>query len=236
MNRIAQAVTGVSLHRGAARACAGLVATALMGCVVGAVAGCGDRGALNPGRTSTAEVQFNVSAPLYVMTLAITVTGPGIDTPLVFNFPIDNGTATGVMALPAGSQRRIVALAFDSLGVNTHRADTTVTVVGGTTPSVSIILWPIIGDLPVVITTGVYSVTITRGDTTLSQGDSLQYQAVVRDPSAALVPGAATVWASTNPSVVSVDNSGLAYALVPGSARIVASYRGAAASHALTVP
>lgn len=231
---IAQALTGVVLPRRADSARARSLVRGLMLVVAGVIAGCGDQRALDPGSGSSAEIQLDIHGPLYLMTLAITVTGPGIDAPLVFNFPFTGGTATGDMTVPAGSRRRIVALAYDSLGVNTHAADTTVSVLSGTSPSVSILLWPLNGQVPVVVTGGSYSVTVTPGDTTLTTGDTLRFHAAVTRGSTP-VPNAPTVWASTLPWVATVDTTGKVRARNAGQARIVATVNGAMASRRVVV-
>jgi hypothetical protein len=66
-------------------------------------------------------VHANVSATT-IATMVVTVTGPGIPNALVFNLQINNGTATGTIVVPAGSNRTIEIDAFDETTVNELRS------------------------------------------------------------------------------------------------------------------
>src|SRR5687767_15385263 len=67
-------------------------------------------------------VSANVSATT-IATMVVTVTGPGITQPLVFNLTISGGTATGSVTLPAGSNRKLELDAFDDKGIKTHHGE-----------------------------------------------------------------------------------------------------------------
>jgi hypothetical protein len=50
-------------------------------------------------------VRVDVSAFSIIDEVVVEVTGPGIETPLVFNLTIADGVASGTITVPAGAQR-----------------------------------------------------------------------------------------------------------------------------------
>lgn len=200
------------------------------------VAGCGPMTDGTGPDPDQASVSFNAAAPSYVRTISIAVSGSGIAHSLVFNFLVDStGTAHGALTVPAGSDRRIVGRAFDSLGVNTHEGDTTVTLVPGANPSLSLILRPLADTVAIVVTFGSYSIAMTPGDTSVGAAATIAYSAVVHDELGHVVVGAQVRWASSNPAVASVDSVGHAVALAGGTTQISVEYGGATTSHTMNV-
>ena len=59
------------------------------------------------------------------------MTGPGIESSLVFNWPLNAGVANGTLRLPAGSDRYISGVAFDQAGSPTDAAGAILTIVEG---------------------------------------------------------------------------------------------------------
>ena len=55
-----------------------------------------------------------------VATVVVEVTAPDIPAPLVFNFIVTDGIASGTITIPAGTGRTITIRAFDAGGVETH--------------------------------------------------------------------------------------------------------------------
>jgi hypothetical protein len=198
---------------------------------------CSERTATGP-EARPAELAFIVMAPgdNAIATIAVEVTGPGIDSTVVFNFTLVNGTATGTARVPAGAGRRIVARAFDVAGVNTHRGDTTVTLVEGANSPVNLKMLPLIGGVPLTLTFGSTVVSLNRRDTTLTLGDTLRFTAAAVNARGGTVPVDSIRWGSGNPAVASVSATGLVTALAAGTANIVASYEGAAARRQIIVP
>jgi alpha-tubulin suppressor-like RCC1 family protein len=215
---------------------AALLAGLLLGSAVVAACSGGD-GITGPDRHD-AELAFIVMAPgdNAIATVSVEVTGPGIDSTLVFNLTLVNGTATGTARVPAGTGRRIVARAFDLAAVNTHRGDTTVTLVEGTNPAVSLKMLPLVGGVPLTLTFGSTVVSVNRRDTTMTLGDTLRFTAAAVNVRGGTVPVDSIRWGSSNPAVASVSATGLVRALAAGTASIVASYEGAAAKRVVTVP
>jgi hypothetical protein len=192
------------------------------------VTGLSDRG--------DATVAFDVRGAKVVRSVAIEVSGPGIDSLLVFNIAIDsNGAGADTARVPAGAGRRFVARAFDVTGISTHRGDTTVTLVEGANPRFSLVLRPLIGGLPITLTFGGVGLTLTPGDTTISVGTSLQYTAGGVDSLGSAIPPAAVVWSSSDQTVVLVTSLGIARARAVGSAYVLATYQGATLGRKLTV-
>lgn len=184
-----------------------------------------------------AELAFVAMAPgdNAVKVITVSISGPGIDSTLVFNFPVTNGVASGTARVPAGSGRHVVGRGFDAAGINTHLGDTTVSLVAGANPPVSIVMQPLVGSQPFTLTFGSNVVAMGRVDTTISVGATYQLAAVAVNWRGGAVPSDSITWASSNPAIASVSASGLVTASAPGAADIVASYEGAAASRKLSV-
>lgn len=165
--------------------------------------------------------------------VTVEVSGPGISVPTVVNLPITNGIASGTVQVLAGSDRVVTIRAFDTKGIETNRGSTTIDVVEGTNPTVSLVLEPLTGGVPIDALVGSYALTITPTADTLVVGDTLRFTATV---TRAGVPVASPVlvWATSNPAFATVVN-GKATALYPGTALIVVNYQGFAAAASLTV-
>ena len=79
----------------------------------------------------------------------------------------------------------------------------------------------------VVTAVPVASVTVSPATATVFVGATLQMQATLRSASGAVLTGRSVTWTSDDPSIVSVNGSGLVTGFVPGSATITASAGGA---------
>jgi hypothetical protein len=209
----------------------GLAVAALLG-----VAACGrDVGLTGPERGS-ATVSFDVQAPAFVRLVSVAVTGAGIDSLLAFNIAVDStGHGSGSIRVAAGSGRHVVGRAFDANGVNTHLGDTTLTLLEGTNAAVSLLLSPLVGTQPIVITIGTPRLSVLPNDTTIYVGDTVSFVATVRDTSGAVVAGASVEWAMSNPAVATVDGSGRVVGRSVGVAAIVAISGAYAARRQVTV-
>lgn len=188
---------------------------------------CAGDGPLPATRTTTVMMRF--ITPATVRSVVVEVTGPGINPAVVVNLPVGTDTvASGSMTLPAGSARRFVVTAVDTAGVQTHRADTTITLQPGTNPNLRMRLVPLASALGITVTFGGSSVTVT--DTTrrvLLRGDSLRITAFARNASGDSIPSQQLGWGSSNPAVATVA-AGMVLATRPGTTTIVVSYLGAA--------
>lgn len=119
------------------------------------------------GGEASLVVTANVSATSVAL-VVVEVTAPDIATPLIFNIPISGGVATGTITIPAGSDRTITIRAFDAGDVQTHNGSVTIDVPAGTNPTVSLVLTPLHGDVPIEATLGSFTVSVTPPDATLS--------------------------------------------------------------------
>ena len=191
---------------------------------------------------STGEAALSVGVNLagtMVQTVVLDVTGPDIPTTLVFNIPIVNGSATGTITVPAGSNRTITLRGYDIGGVETHAGSLTVTIQPGTNAPMSVGLTPLTGDLPITATLSSFTVTVTQQPTgSLTVNGTKQLTAVVLNPGGLPPAGAVVTWATSNPGIAIVDGTGLAAtvtAIGAGSTTISAGYQGVAGSATITV-
>ncbi len=201
-----------------------------------ATAGCAAERATGPSRDAVAVVQFDIHGPAYVRLVSVEVTGPGIDSCLVFNVSIDSiGVGSGSLRVPAGADRHLVASAFDAAGIETHRGDTTVSLREGLNPELKLALRPLVGSTPVVITFGGSGIAMSPGDTILAVGDTVRFVGGGVDSLGNEIPAAGFTWSSTDPSIVSIDGSGLATARAAGAAFVLATHGGASLGRRVTV-
>lgn len=178
-----------------------------------------------------ARVTLRLLTSATVRAVVLEVSGPGLEPATVVNIPVGaDGTAVDTLIIPAGSARRFTATAVDTAGVVTHRADTTITLVGGMNPPLQLRLIPVEADLGVTVTFGGSRVTVV--DTTTREmevGDSLVIQAFATHQSGALLPMDSLRWGTSNPAFATVSG-GKVVAVRPGTATISISYRGASAA------
>jgi len=93
--------------------------------------------------------------PATIRELTVEISGPGIDPAQLVNLPVDTaGVAAGSIETTAGSGRRIVVTAVDTAGVATHRGDTTLTLVPGPNPPLTLVMRPLSASLGITVTFG----------------------------------------------------------------------------------
>jgi len=156
--------------------------------------------------------------------LVVEVTGVDIPEPLIFNIPINAaGIAQGMINIPAGSDRRILIRAYDDNSIETHRGDTVVDVVPGQNPPITILLYPLMGDVPILVELGSYRVEVNPTSGELFPGETIQLSATIYDGEGNVVEEEVR-WASSMPTVATVDANGLVTGVSEGVAEIVANY------------
>ena len=187
-----------------------------------------------PAEEATLRLTANV-AGTSVDQLVVKVTAADIPTPLVFNIPVSNGTASGTLRLPPGLQRTVSVEAFDNTGLVTHDGSAVVDVRPGQNPPVSILLRPRAGQVPIVVTIAEITVQVSPGTATLQVGNTVQLTATILGPNNEVLTGS-VMWATSNPSLAKVDQQGLVTALAPGQALIVAVSDGVAGVSQITIP
>ena len=200
--------------------------------VLVALAACSAGGGPGPSAgDADLAIRADVSGTNVAM-VVVQVTGSDLPAPLVFNISITNGVASGTITVPAGSSRTITLRAYDAGGVLTHNGSATVTLQPGTNPTVSIILTPLTGDLPITVTLGAFVVTVAPAldslgvsPNSLGHPATAQLTATIRDPQGNLVTGTVN-WATLNPGVAFVNATGLVTATDSGTTKVAAVYQG----------
>lgn len=158
--------------------------------------------------------------------MSVEVAGPGIPIPITKNLALANGTASGTVTVPAGSDRTFTVRGFNARALETHRGSTTVTVAEGMNASVPVVVTPLTGGVPITATVGFYNVAVSPVTDTVQVGDTILFNAVVLDAEGNTIQSAALEWASENPIVAEVDATGRVVAGYAGSTRVVANYSG----------
>jgi len=194
---------------------------------------CAERTTVGPPGDATLSVGINLSGTM-VTTVVLDVTAADIPTMLVFNIPIVNGVASGTITVPAGSNRTILLRGFDVGGVETHSGAVTVNIQPGTNATMSIMLTPLTGDLPITATLGSFVVTVTPPAVSLAINGTAPLTATIRDSNGNLTTGV-VAWATHNPGVAMVDGSGIVTATGAGTTTISAVFQGVAGSATITV-
>jgi len=203
-----------------------------LACVVAWVS-CNPNGIGPTGGEATLSIRADVSGTS-VATVVVDVTAPDIPTALVFNIPVVTGVALGTVTVPAGSNRTVSMRAFDAAGVETHSGSITITIQPGSDPTLSMVLQPLTGDVPINVTLGSILVAVTPSLASLVIGDTMRLTASMTDWNGN--PTAGTVsWATNNPGVAFVDNGGLVKAFGAGTSTISATFQGAAGHATITV-
>jgi len=192
------------------------------------MAACSADGPLGGGRVSTVTMRF--LTPATVKSLIVEVTGPGIDPAVVMNIEVGADTvATGSLTLPSGSARRFVVTAVDTAGVQTHRADTTITLQAGANPSLAMRLEPLPSTLGITVTFGGIRMLVTDTSTiALGVGASATTLALALRASGDTVPPDSLSWGTSNPAIATVIG-GVVTGVRTGEAVVSVSYQGAVA-------
>jgi uncharacterized protein YjdB len=147
---------------------------------------------------------------------------------------VSGGVASGLITIPAGSNRAIAVQAFDAGGVETHTGATTLNVQPTANQTVAIVLQPLTGDVPIALTLGSLVVTVSPLTASLTVGGTVQLAASLTDWTGSPLSGT-VIWATSNPGVAMVTSGGLVTAKGAGSTTIVATFQGAAGTATITV-
>ena len=213
-----------------------LISRALTFACLTALLSCAGPGTVRPpppGTTATLSVTADLSGTP-VATVVVDVSASDISPMLVFNIPIVAGVATGTFTVQAGSNRTIVVRGFDAGGVETHTGTVTASIQAGANATLSLVLTPLTGDLPINATLGYYIVTVTPPSPSLSVNGTAQLTATIKDSNGNPTTGV-VAWATHNPGVAIVDGSGLVTATGAGTTTISAVYKGVAGTASITV-
>jgi hypothetical protein len=210
-------------------ACVAALAIALGGC---------ERTPTDPEGRPGEPVSLNFSAQLdgaaEVQMLAVEVSAADIPRPLVANFPVVDGAASGRITVPVGDARTFTARAFDREGAVTHEGSVTQDV-RRNQPVVRIPLLPLGAGVPIQVGFSSFSISIDPTTAALQAGETRQFTATVLDGEGREVQNPTLTWATSNPAVATVDAQGRVTARVAGSTRVVVSFNGLAADAEVTV-
>jgi hypothetical protein len=219
-----------------------LITAAFAMAVAGALISCAGKDATSPPPPPPTEATLSIGANLsgtMVATVIVDVTGPGIPTMLEFNIPITAGVASGTITIPVGSSRNFSMHAYDAGGVETHSGSVTTNIQTGTNPTLSIVLTPLVGNVPITATLGSFIVTVTPSSPTISLGGTDTQQltvSIVNSQGSPVTPApGAVTWATHTISVAVVDANGLVGATGVGTTTITAVYQGVAGTATVTV-
>lgn len=206
--------------------------TAIVAC-----GGAGETPTAPPPSTPEAPARLVVASvlPATISTLLVQVSGPGISTPVTANLIVGaTGIASGTLSVPAGGGRRIEVTAVDTAGVTSHRADTTVRLVAGDNPQLTLTLIPIGANAPVQVRFATINIAITGGPTALEAGDTASLAATATLTPIGPIAADSLTWASSDPSVLTVTGRRLG-AVRAGTATVSVSWRGVSATRPITV-
>ena len=172
-----------------------------------------------------------------ISTLVVQVTAADFPKGLVFNLTVVNSVASGTIELPPGLARTIAVTAFDAQGNVTHDGSVTIDVHPGKNPAVQITLRPHAGDVPITVTFGNFGVVVTPASATIdvTAAPTLQLSVTVTDVNGQAIGAPAVEWATTNPTVATVDANGLVSGVANGQITIVATYQGVAGISTVSV-
>lgn len=205
---------------------------ALLTCVVSGV-GCGSATDAPPGDESEQQnvvLSIQASATSSVVSATVEVTGPGIDQAIVAQLTVVDGAISGTVTVPTGSGRTFTVTTFDVNGVELHRGSVVAAVTESTADTISLTLEALLGDVSIDVTIGSISVQISPTDASISVGETVNFTATVTDVLGNTITDPVLVWASSNPSLISVDGNGTATAHLAGDVLIVVSCEGIAAA------
>lgn len=184
-------------------------------------------------QNATLSIQVSLTSAT-IAALSLEVSGPGITEPLMTNLTLSGSTATGTIEVPAGADRKFVVRGYDAAGILIFQGEKTTSVQSGQALSLAITISALTNSATVTVTVGGVTVTLTPGAASLPVGGTSLYTATASENGTA-IPNPQLVWASSVPTIASVSSTGTVTAHAPGTARIVATFRGVAAGADITV-
>ena len=160
-------------------------------------------------------------------------------------------TPDTVVLTEAGQTAQLIAEVRDQAGrvmdgipVSWSSADTTVavvdttglvTAVGGGAATITATAGEVSGDALVTVMQSAHSVTVSPRADTIAPGDTLRLAAQAYDETGQVIEGASFTWSSSNPTVATVDSSGLVRGAEEGTATITATAGDASGESEMTV-
>jgi hypothetical protein len=181
-------------------------------------------------RVALVVVQLaEANEPLDGERLDVSITGPGITTPIFGSFRFINDTARAELQVPLGSDRRVFVAVFDSANVMVASGEATVEIGSGVAVSVPVAIAPTSGSQPIIVRVGNTIVSVTPGSLTLELGDSTALAVSVTDQDGVPITGAVPSFASSNPAIASVSPTGVVTGRLQGVTAVTVTALGVAA-------
>jgi len=197
-----------------------------------ATTGCLDLLTGTPVRSSEALLRIELAesnVPLDGERVDVSITGPGIESPIFGSFPFINDTARAELSVPLGPDRRVFVAVFDSSNTIVASGETTIEVGSGASITVPVAIAPTDGTQPIIVTLGNTTISVTPGSLTLAPNATSALTVTITDENGLAIAGAVPSYASSNPSIASVSPSGLVTARVPGITAVTVTALGVAA-------
>jgi hypothetical protein len=205
-----------------------------LGAGLGLVLSCSERAPTGPDALAEVRVSAVVVATT-IDVLVIEVTAPDISPgTLVFNLTASGGVAQGTIRLPPGPARTITVRAFDSDGQLTHEGSKTIDVRPGQNPPISIPVVARAGQVDVTLFVGPVSVVVQPSGVSIAVGNTTTLTARITATNGDVFSDPVT-WATLDPSIATVDATGVVTGVRLGSVQIVATFAGVGGSAFVTV-
>lgn len=169
------------------------------------------------------------SLPLDGERVDVTISGPGIEPPIFGSFRFINDTARAQLLVPVGRDRLVLVAVFDSANTLVAAGEAIVEVGAGVSINVPVQVAPTVGSLPIIVTAGTTTLTVTPGSLTLAPGDTAFLSVSITDQTGAAIPGAVPTFASSNPSIATASSTGAVIGRLQGVTAVTVSALGVAA-------
>lgn len=159
----------------------------------------------------------------------VSISGPGISSPIFGSFRFVNDTARVELDVPLGRDRRVLVAIFDSSNTLIASGETTIVVGSGSTVGVPVPIAPTSGEQPIIVRVGSTTVTVSPGTLTIAPGDTARLTVGILDQDGAPIAGALATFASSNPAIATVSATGVVTGRLQGVTAVTISALGVAA-------
>jgi hypothetical protein len=171
----------------------------------------------------------DVTTPLDGERVDVSISGPGIQTPIFGSFRFVNDTARAELEVPLGKDRLVFVAVFDSANTLIASGEATVEIGSGISVSVPVPVVPSDGSQPIIVIVGGVRLNVSPGTLALSPGDTATLTATITDNNGAPISGAAPTFASSNPAIATVSPTGRVTGKLQGVTAVTVTALGVAA-------
>lgn len=166
----------------------------------------------------------------------LTVTGLGVSPSVrgkaTFN---PSGVASTTLTIPVGAVRNLQVDMFQG-GALVFSGTSTFGVTSGSNATQNLTPVAATGNVPITVTVGAYSISVTPPTATVAAGNTTTLTATVLDPTGAPTTAFPVAWATSNPAIATVSAAGVVTGVRSGTTTITATVLGQAATATITVP